>query len=165
MFDHPPQYFLEKFIDPKEIEEKAAAIKSRGTLVTLNGSFDLLHAGHLKILEEAKAQGDFLIVALNTDASIKRYKGKDRPIIPLKFRLQMLSAISFVDYVTYFDEDDPRKILSLIKPSCHVNGIEYGENCIESQTLLEVGAKLHLVHLKPGLSTSNIIGKIKEVCV
>ncbi len=131
------------------------------TIVTLNGSFDLLHAGHLSILFEAKKQGDILIVALNSDSSIKQYKNKNRPIIELKYRLEMMSAIDVVDYVTWFDELDPIRILSIIKPDVHVNGAEYGFDCIEKDTVLKNGGRLHIVKLKEGLSTSNIIKKIK----
>lgn len=165
MFSELPIYLKEKLIDPVFLEQVASRLKKTNKLVTLNGSFDLLHAGHLKILGEAKEQGDCLIVALNSDASIKRYKGLSRPLIPLKYRLEMLSALSFVDYVTWFDEDDPRELLALIKPDVHVNGSEYGADCLEAKTVRKFGGKIHVVHLIPGLSTSQIIEKIKEVCV
>ncbi len=165
MFKNPPDYVREKLIKPSELEEFAKKIKETKTLVSINGSFDLLHAGHLEILKKAKEQGDCLIVALNTDASIKRYKGESRPLIPLKYRLQMLSALSFVDHVTWFEEDDPRKVLSLIKPHVHVNGSEYGEECLEAKTVQDNGGKIHIVQLIPGLSTSQIIEKIKGLCV
>lgn len=160
-----PKFTEEKLIHKSELEVWAIEQKEKGmTIATLNGSFDLMHAGHLHIIYEASKQADLLIVALNTDDSIKRYKGKNRPIIPLPYRLQMMSAISFVDYVTYFEEDDPRKILSLIKPNVHVNGAEWGENCIESEVVRANGGRMHIVSLKPGLSTSQIIKTIDETC-
>ncbi len=165
MFENPPDYVREKLVKPSEVEELAKKIKKTKTLVSINGSFDLLHAGHLEILREAKKQGDCLIVSLNSDASIKRYKDESRPLIPLKYRLQMLSALSFVDYVTWFEEDDPRKILSLIKPHVHVNGSEYGTECLEAKTVHDNGGRIHIVELVPGLSTSQIIEKIKGLCV
>ena len=121
----------------------------------------MLHAGHLQIIYEASLQGDVLIVALNSDASIKKYKSIKRPIIPLKYRLMMMAALEFVDYVTYFEETDPCRILSMIKPDVHVNGREYGENCIEADTVKKNGGRLHLVELVPSLSTTKIIEKIK----
>lgn len=158
-FEHQSQ---KKIINPKDLDRLLLSLRnSKKTIVTLNGSFDLLHAGHLHIIYEASCQADVLIVALNTDSSIKRYKSVSRPIIPLQYRLQMMSAISFVDYVTYFDETDPKKILSVIRPNVHVNGAEYGENCIEAETVKEHGGKIHIVQLKEGLSTSKIIEKIK----
>ncbi len=147
---------------PKDLKRKARDLKSNSkTIVTLNGSFDLLHAGHLTIIFEASLLADILIVALNSDSSIKKYKSKNRPIIPLKYRLQMLSALEFVNYVTYFDETDPINILSAIKPNIHVNGSEYGKDCIEADIVKKYGGKIHLVKLKEGLSTTKIIEKIK----
>ncbi len=159
------QECIEKYIDPKDLEKRAAQIKEKGFLVTLNGSFDLLHAGHLKILMEAKQQGGQLLVLLNSDASIQQYKSPERPIIPLKYRLEMMAALFCVDYVSWFEELDPRHVLSLIKPHVHVNGSEYGKDCLEAETVLNGGGVIHVVDLVPGLSTSNIIEKIKGICV
>ncbi len=134
------------------------------TIATLNGSFDLLHAGHLYILFEASKAADVLVIAVNTDASIKRYKNPARPIVPLQERMEMLSALTFVDFVTWFDEDDPRTVLELIKPDVHINGAEYTENCIEAETVRQGGGKLCLVPRIPGLATSKIIATIKNLC-
>lgn len=158
-------YFAQKWIEPKELEAKVAALKAAGnTIVTLNGSFDLLHAGHLHMIHQASLQGDILIVALNSDSSIQKYKSPKRPIIPLTYRLKMMAAVDFVDYVTSFEETDPRELLKKIKPHVHVNGAEYGINCIEAEVVKENGGRVHIVELVPGLSTSTIIQKIKEVC-
>ncbi len=170
----------QKWIDPRHIEEKVKELKGQDktiatktiatktiatkTIATLNGSFDLLHAGHLHIIYEASKTADILIVALNTDASIKAYKSQDRPIIPLEYRLEMMAALGFVDYVTWFDETDPRALLTKIAPHVHVNGAEYGENCIEAETVRSLGGKIHIVGLVPGLSTSMIIKKIDSLC-
>jgi rfaE bifunctional protein nucleotidyltransferase chain/domain len=135
------------------------------TIATLNGSFDLLHAGHLEMIYQACRQADVLILALNTDGSIQKYKSPLRPIIPLQFRLQMMAALEMVDYVTWFNETDPRNILSQIKPDVHVNGAEYGENCIEAEIVRLHGGKIHIVPLVPNLSTSEIIKKIVKTCV
>ncbi len=156
-------YSTSKVIAPEEIEEKVSALRAEGkTIATLNGSFDLMHAGHLYILHEASLQADLLIVALNSDSSIQSYKGKERPIIPLKYRLQMLNAIECVDYLTWFEESDPRMILSMIKPDVHVNGAEYGEECIEQETVHAHGGKIYLVNRIDGLATSDIICKIRD---
>lgn len=160
-----PKLFSEeckrKFILPKDLTSKVAELRQQGkTIATLNGSFDLMHAGHLQIIFEASQVADILIVALNTDASIKAYKDPERPIIPLEYRSQMMAALEFVDYVTWFDEKDPRRILSEIKPDVHVNGAEYGENCLEASTVKQHGGKIHIVQLIPGLSTSQIIKKV-----
>ena len=106
---------------------------------------------------------DVLIIALNSDASIKQYKSADRPIISLRNRMQMVAAIGFVDYVTWFDETDPRLLLETIKPDIHVNGQEYGENCVEAETVKMNGGKIVIVPLVPGLATSKIIEKIHNL--
>lgn len=158
-----PPYLIKKLIDPQHLEEKCEALRTRRlTIATLNGSFDLLHAGHLYIIYQASLQADRLIVALNSDASIQQYKSKDRPIVPLQYRLEMISALEFVDYVTWFDETDPCKILEKIKPDVHVNGKEYGENCIEANVVKACGARLHLVDRIPTLATTSLIEKIKQ---
>ncbi|MBF8263508.1 MAG: hypothetical protein HW387_1173 [Parachlamydiales bacterium] len=159
---HPP-YLLKKLIDPGHLEEKCLGLRARRlTIATINGSFDLLHAGHLYIIYQASMQADRLIVALNSDSSIRQYKSANRPIVSLQYRLEMIAAIEFVDYVTWFDETDPRSLLEKIKPDVHVNGKEYGEDCIEAPVLKACGARLHLVDRIPTLSTSNIIEKIKQ---
>lgn len=152
-----------KLIDPAQLETKIASIRAdHRTLATLNGSFDLLHAGHLYILHEAARQADCLLVALNSDRSIQKYKSSNRPIISLPYRLEMVAALACVDYVTWFDETDPCALLAQIKPDVHVNGAEYGENCIEAQTIALYGGKLHLVPRIPSLSTTEIIQRIKS---
>lgn len=150
-----------KYVLPGVLKNKVADIRSEGKkIATLNGSFDLLHAGHLQIIYEASTVADILMVALNTDKSIKAYKSPDRPLISLEYRLQMMAALEFVDFVTWFDETDPCRILSEIQPDVHVNGAEYGENCIEAATVKQYGGRIHIVQLVPGLSTSQIIKKI-----
>lgn len=158
-----PSWLQKKLVEPEHLEKKVAEIRARNlTIATLNGSFDLLHAGHLFILHEASKQADLLIVALNSDASIRQYKSADRPIISLSYRLEMIAALEFVDYVTWFEETDPRAVLTKIKPDVHVNGAEYGSNCIEAETVKMHGGKIHLVERIPSLATSTIIEKIKQ---
>lgn len=153
-----------KWIAPDQLEEKVALLRADGArIATLNGSFDLLHAGHLQIIFEASQQADVLIVALNTDASIQAYKSATRPIIPLQYRLQMMSALVFVDFVTWFDETTPLNILEIIKPDVHVNGAEYGKECIEAEVVKKHGGSLHIVSLVDGLSTSAVINKIQSL--
>ena len=160
-----PPWLQKKLVEPQQLEEKVAQIRKTGkTIATLNGSFDLLHAGHLYIIHQAKLQADVLWIALNSDASIRAYKSKDRPIISLRYRLEMMAAIEFVDLVTWFDEEDPRTLLRKIKPDVHVNGAEYGPCCIEEETVRLLGGRIHLVDRIPSLSTSAIIEKI-QVCV
>lgn len=155
---------LQKIIAPDAIEKIVSKVRAQAkTIATLNGSFDLMHAGHLHIIYEASKAADVLIVALNTDKSIRQYKSPLRPIIPLEYRLEMMAALSFVDYVTWFDETDPRSLLNKIKPDVHVNGSEYGQNCIEAETVKANGGQVQIVSLVPGLSTSAILKKIAAI--
>ncbi len=157
------QEYKKKVIPPEKLAAQAEEMKKEGkTIATLNGSFDLLHAGHLHIIYEASKAADILIVALNSDRSIQAYKNPKRPFIPLEYRLQMMAALEFVDFVTWFNETDPRQLLSIIKPHVHVNGAEYGENCIEAETVKRYGGVVHIVSLIPGLSTTQIVNKIKN---
>lgn len=154
----------EKAILPSRLKRTIDKFREeKKTIVTLNGSFDIMHAGHLHILHEASKQGDIFIVALNTDRSIRENKGSNRPVIPLEYRIQMMTAISFVTHVTWFDEANPIELLKIIKPEVHVNGAEYGENCIEADTVRENGGRVHIVELVPGLSTTEIVKKIRNM--
>lgn len=159
-------YSLSKQVPPEALPDLVMQLRSqKKRIATLNGSFDLLHAGHLQIIYEASQVADVLIVALNTDDSIKKYKSERRPIIALEYRLQMISALAFVDYVTWFDETDPIAFLKKVAPDVHVNGADWGADCIEAETVKQLGGKMHIVQLVPGLSTSAIVKKIHTLCV
>jgi len=148
------------------LAQLASTLRAKGKrIVTINGSFDILHNGHLHILNQARERGDILIVGLNSDASVKSYKGPDRPIIPERARAEMLLALRMVDYVHIFDESDPIAFLVEIKPDVHVNGSEYGENCIESETVKRLGGEIHIVDRIPGLSTSRLVNVLRASTV
>jgi len=133
------------------------------TLVTNNGSYDILHLGHILGLIESKRQGDVLIVGVNSDASIKQYKDRKRPINDEKMRIRMLAALSCVDYVFLFDETDPRAWLEKIKPHIHTNGAEYGTNCIEKEVVEKNQGKIYLLPMIEGYKTTRIIEKIRSL--
>lgn len=150
-------------VDRTELGRLARKLRAAGKrIATINGSFDLLHAGHLHILREASRQADVLIVGLNSDASVRGYKGASRPIVPEQYRAEMLLALRFVDYVHIFDESDPRAFIEEVRPDVHVNGEEYGADCIEAPTVLKYGGQLRLVNRVPGLSTSDIVRRLRE---
>lgn len=156
------EYSQTKIIQPDKLAEFVAHLRTqKKTLATLNGSFDLLHAGHLYMLFEASKKADILIVAVNSDESVRAYKDPCRPIIPLAYRMEMLTALACVDYVTWFDETDPCAILETIHPDVHVNGKEYGEACVEAALIKKYGGRLHLVERIEGLSTSAIVKTIQ----
>lgn len=123
-----------------------------------------MHAGHLYMIHQASLQADRLIVLLNSDDSIRRYKSPLRPIVTLQYRLEMIAALEFVHFVSYFEETDPRAVLQRIVPDVHVNGVEYGSECIEAEVVAKMGARLHLVDRIPSLATSTLIEKIRQ-CV
>ncbi len=136
----------------------------REKIVTTNGSFDILHAAHVRLLEIAREKGKGLIVLLNSDDSIRRFKGDKRPIIKQEDRAYMLSALSCVDYVVIFDEDKPLKVLQIIRPSIHVKGGSYiPERVREEEELVKSwGGKLVCLDLEEGYSSTNVINKILE---
>tara|TARA_Y100000310_G_scaffold167610_2_gene167543 strand:+ start:28680 stop:29162 length:483 start_codon:yes stop_codon:yes gene_type:complete len=130
-------------------------------IVTTNGSFDILHVGHIQSLVDAKKQGDVLIVGLNSDSSIKQYKSLNRPINPEQNRALMLAALACVDYVSIFSELNPNALLRIIKPDFHIKS-KSGFTGVEKEAVEESGGKIILQEDIPGLSTSNIIKKILE---
>jgi D-beta-D-heptose 7-phosphate kinase/D-beta-D-heptose 1-phosphate adenosyltransferase len=150
-----------KVLARAELRGLGQLLRGRGKrLVSVNGSFDLLHAGHLHILREAKRQGDVLVVGLNSDASVRSYKGTTRPLIPQAQRAEMLLALRMVDYVHIFDEPVPMPFIEALRPDVHVNGSEYGPDCIEAPLVRSLDARLHIVERLPNLSTSEILHKI-----
>ena len=147
-----------------EIELISRQLKKEGKkIVTCNGSFDLLHAGHLFFLLEARKQGDVLIIGLNSDKSVQAYKGPQRPIVDEKHRAVLLSGFFCVDYVVLFDETDPRNFLSAVRPDVHCNGEEYGVNCIEADTVNQCNGKLFLIQPYGSLRTTALIERIKQL--
>ena len=147
-----------KIIDSGVIGRLSDKLKAAGKkIVTLNGTFDVLHKGHDFIISEAKKQGDVLIVAVNSDTSVKKNKGPERPINNENARAKMLAAYKEVDYVTIFKETDPINLLSIIKPNVHVNGSEYGKDCIEAPIVKKNGGKIHIVNLLPGYSSTKLL--------
>lgn len=133
--------------------------KQNKKIVTYNGSFDVLHVGHIKSIKEAKEQGDVLIILLNSDKSIKMYKGPSRPINNQDDRAGTISSLDAVDYIVLFDEINPKRILSLIKSDIHCNGSDWGENCIERSVVEENGGKIHVLKWEEGFSSTDVIDK------
>ena len=151
----------------KSIEELKKIIenlkKQNKIIVTTNGVFDILHLGHIKYLQEAKKLGDILIVALNSDSSVKQIKGPERPINNQEARAETLSAIEFIDHIVIFDETDPIKILSEIKPDIHIKGGDYKiEQIIEKDIVEKNNGKVVLIPEVKGYSTTDLINKIKK---
>ena len=134
------------------------------TLVFTNGCFDVFHAGHAVYLDEARALGDRLIVGINSDASIRRLKGEDRPIVPLRGREIVLTALRSVDAVIAFDSDTPIPIIQALQPDIHVKGGDYSDptQLPEYPIVSHYGGRVVLLSFLDGFSTSSIIHTIQH---
>jgi rfaE bifunctional protein nucleotidyltransferase chain/domain len=152
---------IKKREELKLITQKA---RSQGMkIVTTNGCFDMLHVGHIRYLQEAKKHGDILIVAINSDDSVRAIKGDRRPLVPENERAEVLAALECVDYVMIFPELDPIQFLKELRPDIHVKGGDYNlDQVIERETVESLGGELRLLPGAPGKSTSNLIDLIVE---
>ena len=144
--------------------EFAAQRRSRGACVVFtNGVFDLLHPGHVRYLQEARALGDLLIVGINADASVKRNKGADRPITPEHERAEVLGALECVDGVVVFPEDTPADIIRAIQPDILVKGADWPADQIVGRDTVEArGGRVVLVPVEQGYSTTSIVERIRH---
>jgi rfaE bifunctional protein nucleotidyltransferase chain/domain len=137
-------------------------IKEGGVIVFTNGCFDILHPGHVAYLEEAKKLGDVLVVGINSDESVKRLKGKSRPINDFHFRSSMLLGLKSVDFVFKFNEDTPLSLIKSLKPSVLVKGDDYAvENIVGAEFVKSTGGKVSTIAFLNGFSSSSIISKIQ----
>jgi D-glycero-beta-D-manno-heptose 1-phosphate adenylyltransferase len=141
----------------------AARLRAEGkTVVFTNGVFDLLHPGHIRYLADARAQGDALIVAVNSDRSVRAIKGPTRPINGEQERAEVLSALAVVDAVVIFDEDDPLAIVSAIQPDVLVKGADWAADRIIGRDVVEArGGRVVRIQFAPGFSTTAMIEKIR----
>ena len=131
-------------------------------VVLTNGVFDLLHPGHVRYLQDARREGDALIVAVNSDRSVRAIKGPARPVNPEAERAEVLAALACVDAVVVFDEDDPQQIISRLQPDVLVKGADWAEHAIIGRETVESrGGRVVRVPLAEGYSTSAIIKKIR----
>ncbi len=153
---------IDKLKTIEELKKLVQQLRKKGKkIVFTNGCFDILHAGHLYCLEKAKKSGDVLIVALNSDGSIRKLKGSGRPIIPEKDRAYLIAGLACVDYCTIFDELTPARVIKEIKPDVLVKGADYKKDEVVGQDIIKSeGGRIITVPLVAGRSTSSIIRKI-----
>ena len=153
---------LDKFIPLHRLPGKIAEERRYNKTIALaNGGFDLIHIGHIRYLRGAKQTADVLVVALNSDASLKKLKGEKRAVIDEKGRVRLLAAFECVDYVTLFDEDTVDQVLLDLKPDFHCKGSDYSEDTVpERETVKSYGGKIAIVGGEKIRSTSQIIKKI-----
>lgn len=147
-----------------ESKARIAEWKKAGQKVVFtNGCFDILHLGHVDYLERARAMGNRLVVGLNTDDSVSRFKGSNRPIQDQDSRARILASLQFVDLVVLFDEDTPLELISELIPDILVKGSDYlAENIVGSEVVKNTGGEVKTIDFVPGYSTSRIIDKIKK---
>ena len=145
------------------IEIAAQARRNGKSVVFTNGCFDLLHRGHVHVLRQAKAAGDLLVVAINSDQSVKAIKGPTRPVTAEMDRLELIAAMEMVDYVILFDEPDPSKLITAIKPNVLAKGGDWGADGVVGADIVErEGGRVVLVPYLKGYSTSEIIERIRN---
>jgi len=156
--------YRKKAKDLSELKKEIEALKAKGKRVVFtNGCFDLLHPGHMRYLYAARQMGDFLVVAVNTDRSVKAIKGENRPIQSQDERAELLAALSFVDAVVLFDEDNPLKVIRHLLPDVLVKGGDWTEDkIVGADVVRKAGGVVKSLPFVAGYSTSAIIGKIRD---
>ena len=154
----------EKIINSDNLVLKVSQWKKNKMKVAFtNGCFDILHLGHLEILTKSKEFGDRLIVAVNSDESVRKLKGEERPINDFQTRSNMLASFSFVDYVVEFSDDTPKKLIQIIKPDFLIKGGDYKKkNIVGSDIVSSYGGETIIIPLIDGLSSTNTINKLNK---
>lgn len=148
-----------------ELKKIISGLKRNGKkIVFTNGCFDILHSGHVQYLEKAKAKGDILIVAVNTDESIRKIKGENRPIVNQTDRIKVLAALSCVDYVTLFNQSTPLSAIQTLKPDVLIKGADWSkEKIVGADFVSGYGGHVARIKLLKGRSTTSIINKIAAI--
>jgi D-glycero-beta-D-manno-heptose 1-phosphate adenylyltransferase len=147
-----------------EAKRTVAAWKAKGEkIVFTNGCFDLLHLGHVDYLEKARSMGDKLVLGLNSDDSVSRFKGPERPLQDQNSRARVLAALQFIDLVVFFNEDTPLELITEIRPDVLVKGSDYlAENIVGADVVKQHGGVVKTIGFVPGYSTTRIVEKIKK---
>ena len=156
------QWNTAKILDLSELVKVLEPFrKKEKRIVFTNGCFDILHVGHVRYLAAARAQGDVLVVGLNSDRSVKTIKGEKRPLVPQQQRAEVLAALECVSYVTLFDEPDPFTLIQSIRPDVLVKGADWKEENIVGADIVKAGGgRVVRIPLVPGASTSGVIEQI-----
>jgi D-beta-D-heptose 7-phosphate kinase/D-beta-D-heptose 1-phosphate adenosyltransferase len=152
-----------RFYTREELVRQRELWKREGrTVVFTNGCYDLLHPGHIRLLEAARSLGDLLILALNTDSSVQRLKGPSRPLIREHDRIALACALEAVDAVTTFDEDTPRELIAAVLPDILIKGADWAHFIAGREEVEAAGGKVLALPLEPGYSTTNIVEQILQ---
>lgn len=152
-------------VNINDIEQFCEILHRSGKKIALtNGTFDILHAGHVRYLNEARKLADCLVLGLNSDASVKQYKSDKRPIVPQTERAEVIDSLKAVDYVVIFEETTADNLISKVKPDIYVKGGDYTEETLpETASVKKYGGKIAFIKVVEGCSTTNIIEKILDV--
>ncbi len=155
-------HYWEKIKSLEEVQRECADLRAAGKKIAFtNGCFDILHPGHTRYLYKARASADFLVVALNSDASLKALKGPGRPILSEEARAELLAALGFVDAVVIFDEDTPLKLIKKLLPDVLVKGADWSEEeIVGADVVKEAGGEVKRIPVVEGFSTSSIVERI-----
>jgi len=153
-----------KIVSQEELVQLAAREKRAGRRVVFtNGCFDLIHPGHVRCLADARALGEILVVAINSDRSVRGNKGPERPLVGERDRAEVLAALASVDYVTIFDEPTPRELISRVLPSVLVKGADWPLEQVAGREEVEAaGGRVVSIPLAPGYSTTNLVQRIRN---
>lgn len=155
---------MDRRVSREELAGLGQRLRASGKRVVFtNGCFDLLHVGHTRYLEAARALGDVLVVGLNSDASVRGLKGPGRPVVPEAERAELLGALRCVDYVTLFDEPTPVEVIALLRPDVHTKGGDYrADDLPEAATVRACGGEVAILPFSEGRSTTGLIERILE---
>jgi len=153
----------EKVLERNTLKEKVDSLRKAGKrLVFTNGCFDLIHIGHIRLLQKAREKGDCLVVAVNSDSSVRQIKEPGRPLMPEGQRAEVVAALGCVDWITIFDEPDPLDLIRLLKPDVLVKGTDWSEEeIVGAPEVREAGGQVLRIPLVPGSSTSVILEKVR----
>lgn len=155
-----------KILSVAQMLKERRKLNTRGRkLVFTNGCFDILHAGHVDYLAFARNQGDALLIGLNSDSSVRKIKGKLRPLVPQKDRARVLAALEAVDYVVIFNETEPARLIAKIIPDVLVKGADWAHYVSGRDVVEKHGGKVVLARMVPGRSTTNVIEKIRKQAI
>jgi D-beta-D-heptose 7-phosphate kinase/D-beta-D-heptose 1-phosphate adenosyltransferase len=156
---------MDKILERKRLKEKVEALRKNGKKIAFtNGCFDILHVGHVRYLTEARKTADILILALNSDSSVRAIKGEKRPLVPEEERAEVLAAIECIDFITIFQESTPLELINLLKPDFLIKGGDWPEDKVVGRDEIKKwGGRVIIIPEIKGKSTTNIVEKIKTV--
>jgi D-beta-D-heptose 7-phosphate kinase/D-beta-D-heptose 1-phosphate adenosyltransferase len=156
---------MNKILERNTLKDKLEELRKKGKKIAFtNGCFDILHVGHVRYLREAKKTADVLVLALNSDSSVRSLKGKERPIVPEKERAEIIAALEFIDFVTIFPESTPLELINYLKPDILIKGGDWAEkDVVGRKEIKEWGGRVAIIPEVEGKSTTNIVEKIKDL--